>query len=154
MLVLYDEFYSNNPCGEDDLKESIPNTVFSVSPAEIGCAKNMFVICDVCMSQREPFPSFHCIFTCKWYVSVWFLLSSRSWTTQTSVIMKKCCPWKWTWNLPCSITICQHFSILFWCKATKTNIASRSVPRLVSYAAYSMKSTSNWFHGAESLWRS
>lgn len=50
--------------------------------------------------------------------------------------------WKWTWNLPCSITICRYFSILSWCKATKTNIACSSVPRPLSYAAYFVKSTS------------
>jgi hypothetical protein len=64
MLVLQDELYSNNPSGEDDLEENIPNTVFSVLPAEIGCAKNMFVTCDMFVNQREPFPSFYCIFKC------------------------------------------------------------------------------------------
>jgi hypothetical protein len=60
MPVLKDEAYSNNACGEDDLKESIPNIVLSVSPAEIECAKNMFLMCDMFMSQRKPFTLFYC----------------------------------------------------------------------------------------------
>jgi hypothetical protein len=64
--------------------------------------------------------------------------------TRTSVIMKKMLPlWKRTWNLPRSITICWYFSILSWCKATETNIACSSVTRPLSYAAYSVMSTSN-----------
>jgi hypothetical protein len=43
--VLQGELNSNNPSGEDELKESFPNTVFSVLPAETGYAKNMFVTC-------------------------------------------------------------------------------------------------------------
>jgi hypothetical protein len=45
--MLKNRVYNNNPCIEDDLKESIQDVVPSISPAELQCIiKNIFVSCD------------------------------------------------------------------------------------------------------------
>jgi hypothetical protein len=52
----------------------------------------MFVTCDMFVNQREPFPSFYCIFKCNWCVAVWCLVIFKNLDNpRTSVIMKKCC---------------------------------------------------------------
>jgi hypothetical protein len=48
--------YGNSPHSKDDLKESIRNIMFSVSPAELQHRMNNVIArCDAPASQRNPF---------------------------------------------------------------------------------------------------
>jgi len=54
--VLKDKVYSNNPCSEDDLKDSICDVTFLISLAELHCAMSNMFVRFVSMSWRKPFP--------------------------------------------------------------------------------------------------
>jgi hypothetical protein len=52
--MLRDEEYRNNPCTKVDLQESIQNTEFSISRAELRHAmNNMFVTCDAHLQSKQ-----------------------------------------------------------------------------------------------------
>jgi hypothetical protein len=52
--------YNNNPCTEDDLKESIQDVMPSISPAELQCIikTSLFHVTSICeLTETIPAPS-------------------------------------------------------------------------------------------------